>query len=154
MEGLGNVLIGNSTPDALRPSHLVLQHALEDQQERFMEWSNGNRVWHHAVHDLVFAPGEYSGHPDHFKQDALEATVLFEHLIKKQLRTLYELNDKIEALSDENTARAMTKTEATERPKLSSRVKSFDETGEMIMRWGGRLIHFIPHLKQILDALK
>ncbi len=151
VELLEKTLAGEMSAEDLQEPNLALQHVMNDEEVRFLEWHDGDRIWNNSVHDLVFSPGSYSGNPDLFKHDVLGATVKFNHLINKQLRTLYELNDKIEALSDENTATSLTKTESGERQKLSTRIKSLDQAGEMVVKWGGRVIPLIPYLKHFLS---
>lgn len=152
-EGLAKVLAGQMNAARFEPENLALRKELESEEHRFMEWRDGDRVWNAAIYTLVFEPGVYRDSPQVFAPHALEASIVFDKMIRDALRELYKTNDHIAALSDDATALRITRVEPAERPKLSQRLKSWSDTAEIGITWGGRLISVLPHIQELLKKL-
>jgi hypothetical protein len=152
-ESLAKILTGGSA-DEFVAQNLALQKEMESEEYRFLEWRDGDKVWNQAIHTLTFSPGAYQQSPEAFAQDALEASIIFDKMIRDRLRDLYRTNDHIEMLSDEPTARKLTRVDPAERPKLSQRIKKIDEVADVAIKWGGRVVSALPHVLPYLEKIR
>src|SRR5258708_3024729 len=106
IEKLAEAFHGGGNRSDLAAAHEALRLHLRDEENRFLEWSDGERVLNRPIFSLLEDPD-----PGTFERDLMLATQKFEYMIRKKERSLRELHERIAVLTSDQDAQAVTHVE-------------------------------------------
>lgn len=158
IEGLARALYG---PDQLTEHELenlvrrqeALRLHLDEKENLFLEWQEGEQVLNHHIFSLVRDPDTYRHDRNAFRGSVLLATEKFAYLIREQERSLRELHEQIALLTSEGEAQAVTTLEPQPRlQSTASRMADADQIIDTGLKWGGHLVKFGLWAKGVLEA--
>ncbi len=155
VDHLTRVLRGDLPMQSVNQVQTAYKLRLRDEENLFMEWHEGTESLNAAIFSLVEDPGGYVDDPDLFQDDLIAATEKFKYLIEQRERKLRQIFEEIALESSESEAETITQLEP---PKKSAsfvdRVKRTDEVMEVAMKWGGRIIRFVPWALTMIEKIK
>jgi len=148
VEGLARALyeqdeVTRQDLEALVRQQEQLRLHLDDNENLFLEWNEGDQILNPHIFSLVREPDLYRHDRNGFRGAVLLATEKFEYLIRKQETSLRELHDQLALLTSEEVATATTSLETKSR--LSSTADSMAKADQIIdkgIKWGGHVIQF------------
>ena len=158
IEGLARDL---NEPDAVTQQDLEtlvrrqesLRLHLDEKENLFLEWHEGDQVLNPHIFSLVREPGAYRHDRNGFRCAVLFATQKFEHLIRKEERSLRELHEQIALLTSEEEAHAVTTLEPRSRlQSAANKMVNADQIIDKGLKWGGHLLKFGLWAKGLFEA--
>jgi hypothetical protein len=131
----------------------ALRLHLDEKENLFLEWHDGEQVLNPHIFSLVREPDTYRHDRNAFRCSVLLATEKFEYLIRKQERSLRELHEQIALLTSEGEAQAVTTLEPRSRlQSTASKMGDVDQIIDKGLKWGGHLVKFGLWAKGLFEA--
>jgi hypothetical protein len=155
IENVELFLRGKLSEEDLETRRKMMDAEIDTEEDRFLQTYEGLPEVYRPIASLLDNPTSYSKvAPKDFRAEALEAMLWFDGMIRKRLRELAVLHDRVAALTDDATAKKLTDVDAEERGKFSKRIRNWDEAVDVGIKWGNHVITILPRLEKGIETVK